>query len=261
MFRKHLFLGFFNITIALSLLGCVTTFEKPERTLDKRKAVEANVKLGMNYIQRGSRDNAQRAFTNALKLDRKSAEAHQGMALIRQLNGETELAEASFKTALKSRADFSMAGIQFSYGRFLYDLTRYEDASKYFNLAAKDLDYPNRSNALYYLGLSADRLGDKIKAKASFEYALNLDPNNADTAIELAEIAFKAEQYSDSKRYLDQHSRNGKQTARSLWLGIRIERIFGNKDKEASYALALKNRFPYSKEYLEFKSLKTKGLK
>ena len=29
--------------------------------------------------------------------------------------------------------------------------------------------------------------------------------------------------------------------------------IFGNKDKEASYALALRNLHPYSQEYLEYK--------
>ncbi|HEY0894045.1 MAG TPA: type IV pilus biogenesis/stability protein PilW, partial [Cellvibrio sp.] len=39
----------------------------------------------------------------------------------------------------------------------------------------------------------------------------------------------------------------------ALLLGIRLERVFGNKDKEASYLLVLKNRFPYSKEYLEYK--------
>ncbi|HEY7884529.1 MAG TPA: type IV pilus biogenesis/stability protein PilW, partial [Cellvibrionaceae bacterium] len=37
-----------------------------------------------------------------------------------------------------------------------------------------------------------------------------------------------------------------------LLLGIKIERIFGNNDKEASYALMLKNLYPYSPENLEY---------
>jgi len=41
-------------------------------------------------------------------------------------------------------------------------------------------------------------------------------------------------------------------SARSLMLGIRLERVFGNKDKEASLALRLKNKFPYSKELLDY---------
>ena len=74
-------------------------------------------------------------------------------------------------------------------------------------------------------------------------------------AIELAELYFEDRVYPDAKKYLDIFGANSRQSARSLWLGIRLERIFGNKDKEASYALALKNLHPYSKEYLEYKRL------
>ena len=68
-------------------------------------------------------------------------------------------------------------------------------------------------------------------------------------------FSIKKGEFADAKRFLDVYSRNARQSARSLWLGIRIERIFGNKDKEASYALALKNLHPYSREYLEYKNL------
>ena len=69
----------------------------------------------------------------------------------------------------------------------------------------------------------------------------------------LVELNFQKKEYAESKRFLDQYASLRNHTARSLLLGIRIERIFGNKDKEASYALLLKNRYPYSKEYLEYK--------
>ena len=66
---------------------------------------------------------------------------------------------------------------------------------------------------------------------------------------------FNEKNYAQSKRYLDQYSRLAPQNSpRSLWLGIRIERIFGNKDKEASYALALRNLYPYSNEYLKYQA-------
>ena len=73
--------------------------------------------------------------------------------------------------------------------------------------------------------------------------------------IELAEIYFDEENYAESKRYLDQYLLFAdRQSPQSLWLGIRIERIFGNKDKEASYALALRNLHPYSNEYLQYQA-------
>ena len=235
--------------------ACVTTGDVGKRKVDKQKALEANVKLGMAYLQQKKRDSALRAFTKALDFDNNSAEAHQGMALVHQLNGEMELAEESFKTALRSRADFSRAGIELSYGRFLRTQDRCKEAVKYFESAGKDITYPNRSDALYNLGLCAQEMGNEERAKASYEYALNLNNNFAPAALELAHISFADRDYANAKKYLDVYAANSRQSARSLWLGIRIERIFGNKDKEASYALALKNLHPYSKEYLEYKNL------
>ena len=71
----------------------------------------------------------------------------------------------------------------------------------------------------------------------------------------VANSSFEEKDYSAAKRYLDQYLAIAKSSPKSLWLGIRIERIFNNKDKEASYILALKNLYPYSKEYLEYKTL------
>ncbi len=236
--------------------ACVSTIDTSGPKIDKRKALEANVKLGMSYLQNGDRDRALRAFTKAQELDIKSGEAMQGLALVHQLNGETELAEEKFLKALKLRADFSRSSIELSYARFLYEYKRYAEAINYLEKASNDISYPNRGMALYVLGLSALETGDIVRAKGSFEHALNLNSRNAAAALELADIYFSEKDYASAKRYLDQYAKNSRQNARSLLLGIKIERVFGNKDKEASYALALKNLHPYSKEYLEYKQLK-----
>ena len=72
-----------------------------------------------------------------------------------------------------------------------------------------------------------------------------------------ATVSSKA--YPASKDYFDRYAKLVKesgqpQSARSLWLGIRLERVFGNKDAEASLALQLKNNHPYSPEYLEYQN-------
>lgn len=242
--------------LLLALSACVTTTNEPKTKINVQDALEANVKLGMTYLQKGDRENALRAFSKALETDRKSAEANQGLALVHQLNGEIDAAEKSFHKALKGRADFSMAGVELSYGRFLYEQERYDEAKEHFEIASQDLNFQSRANALYFVGLTSQKIGDEVRALGAFQHALNLNPRLAPAAIELAEYSFAEREYADAKRYLDQFVRaNNRQTPRSLWLGIRIERIFGNKDKEASYALALKNMHPYSKEYLEYKNL------
>ena len=49
-----------------------------------------------------------------------------------------------------------------------------------------------------------------------------------------------------------QYSLLAQPTAKSLWLAVRIEDSFGNRDAAASQGLKLKNLFPYSSENLEY---------
>lgn len=248
---------FWSLVAAMTVLlnGCVTTMDNPGKKVDRQQAVEANIKLGMTYLQQNKREGALRSFNKALDLDKKSAEGWLGLAMIHQLNGEVDEADKKFKRALRSRVDFSLASIQFSYARFLVEQKRYDDALGYFEQVASDFNYPRRPEALVNVGRMSLELGNRERARGAFEHALNLDPRQAEAALELADMSFANRDYAKAAKYLAQFDANARQNARSLWLGIRIERIFGNKDKEASYVLALKNLFPYSKEYLEYKRL------
>ena len=242
------------IAVLSLLLSCVSSIDKKGEKIDKQQALEAHLRLGLSYLQKQDRDRALRAFGDARDLDPRSAEALQGIALVHQLNGENDQADSMFKKALKLKPTFSMSNIELSYAQFLYDNDRCAESEKYLIKARSDIAFPSRPKALYMLGLCALKAGDLDRAAGAFEHALNLNTKHSGAALELADIAFGEREYSDAKKYLDTYSANVRQrNARSLWLGIRIERIFGNKDKEASYAIALKNLHPYSKEYLEYK--------
>lgn len=242
------------IVLSAGVSGCVTTTTGGP-SVDQKKALETHIRTGMTYLQQDNRDGAQRHFKKALELDDDSAEAWQGMALLHQLNGEIELAESRFKKALRGSSSISRSGIYLSYGRFLYEQERYKEAFDYIKRASEDLDYPSRSLALLYLGRTALKLDKPERAEAAFKLSATLNREQADALIELAEIYFSQRDYPQAKAYLDRFAALTRHTPRSLWLGIRIERIFGNKDKEASYALALKNMHPYSREYLQYKLL------
>jgi len=247
------------LLVVLCFAGCVTVTSKPKVKIDKKRILESNVKLGMAYLRQDRRDSALRAFTKALDVDKNSPEANQGMALIHHVNGESKEAEQRFKLALKATPDASKSDIEFTYARFLEEQKRTDEAFVFFERASKDLAYGRRADALFHLGLTAEKLGDEVRALASFEHALNISPKFAPAALELADRSFAQRDYPNAKKYLDIFARNARQSARSLWLGIRLERIFGNQDKEASYALALKNLHPYSREFLEYKKTTKAG--
>ncbi len=237
--------------IALAVAGCVTTNKPFSATPDKNKAHDTHLNLGLTYLQRDNREASRRHFQKALAIKPNSPSALNGLALLYQLTGEITLAEQTFQRSLKSDAGFTEARV--NYGRFLYEQKRYAEAYPLFAEGVKDLTFKKRALVLTYLGQTALELGNAVKAKSSFEHAVNLNNRLALPMIELGDLYFSQKEYAKSKQYLDKYNALAGRSARSLWLGIRIERIFGNKDKEASYSLALKNLHPYSQEYLEYK--------
>ena len=240
------------VIFALVVSSCITTTKghvKPK--VNKQKAHDTHIQLGLAYLQRDNREGSRRHFEKALSFDKKSPPAYNGIALLHQLTGEDELAEQSFKKSLELDNLFTDARV--NYGRFLYEKKRYEEARDKFEQASEDLSYPKRPLVLAYIGQAALELNNPVRAKSAFEHALNLDNKLSLAMIELGELYFADKEYAKSKQYLDRYIKLSGRTSKSLWLGIRIERIFGNRDKEASYALALKNLHPYSKEYLLYK--------
>ncbi|MBC6905728.1 type IV pilus biogenesis/stability protein PilW [Saccharophagus sp. K07] len=243
-----------NLLVAVligSLSACVTTSNKTQAKPDA--AHDKRIELGMKYLEVGQRDNARWQFSKAMELKKNSAQAYHGVALVHQANGELDHAEKAFKSAFRYATPKELSPIAVSYGRYLMEVGEAKKACEHFEKAAGDFDYKARPEALYLAGQCAQKTGNTARVKPAYEHAINLDPQYVPPMVELAEIYFQEGEYAKSKRLLSHFEKLSKPTPASLWLGIRIERIFGNKDKEASYALALKNLHPYSKEYLEYR--------
>lgn len=241
-----------TIVSGLLLVGCVSDGKgKPNRPVDKAKSLELHLQLAQGYIDRGNRESARHHLRKAMDINSRSPEASETLARLYQLEGEPALAEEAFKKAIKSKKNFTLA--HNNYGVFLFGAKRYEEALVQFEQAAQDLDYTGRASTLVNVGRTALLLGKNERAKSALEHAVVLDRGMAEAHIELADINFQNQEYAAAKQHLDRYQALGQITPRSLLLGIRLERVFGNKDKEASYLLMLKNRFPYSKEYLEYK--------
>jgi type IV pilus assembly protein PilF len=70
--------------------------------------------------------------------------------------------------------------------------------------------------------------------------------------LELSQIKFDLRDYANASSYYKRFLEASSQNARSLWLGIRLARIYGRQDDEASYSLLLKNIYPASDEFKQY---------
>lgn len=242
-----------SLWVVLLLSACVSTQEPSKYQIDEEKALDSHVTLALKYIDSKNRESARHHLRKAFEIDSRSVDANYAMAMLYQLEGETDLAEKQFKKTLRIKRDYSRA--RNNYGALLFEQERYEDAYEQFQLAADDLDYDSRPQALVNLGRTALKLGNVDKAQASFEHAARLNPAMAVAKYQLADLHYEQQEYKLAKQYLDAFDQISRPIPQSLLLGIKIERVFGNANKEASYALLLKNRFPYSKEYLEYMNM------
>ncbi len=242
------------VLASVLLLGCVSeqvAGKEKKAPQDKSKSLELHIQMALGYVEKGNRESARHHLTKAFEIDGDSAAATNAMAMVYQMEGELPLAEENFKLAIKRDKKLTVA--HNNYGIFLFNQKRYQEAFAQFELAAADLGYVNRSQALTNVGRAALKLNNKARAQSAFEHACILDRKNADAFLELADINLQNQEYADGKKNLDMFVFLANHTPRSLMLGIQLEKVFGNKDKEASLALILKNNFPYSKEYLEYK--------
>lgn len=242
-----------------ALTGCVTTetgaFTEKK---DPQKAVEYSVQAARTYIARQEWDNAKRHLRNALAIDDNDGEVHEALGLVFQSTGEFELADQHFQRAVA--LDGSLSRVRNNYAAFLYQQERYPEAERQLERVVEDTLYENRPAAYVNLGLVRMKLKKYESARNAFERARRMDSRNAVTLFQLAEAHYQLGDFSKAQQfYADYRQLVPRQTAGTLWLGIRLADKSGDRNAVASYALALRNLYPRSDEYLEYLSVYGNG--
>lgn len=241
---------FWVMSLVLLLSACTVQEFPTDRKVDATAGARDRVAIAAEYLQKGENERAMVHLKKALELDSKSAEANNLMAILLERENDLKGAEKHYRRAIKLREDFSQA--QNNYGVFLFKRGDYKEAAVQFEKAAADIGYPLRSSALEGLGRSALKLDDKDRAERAFQRALRIDADLPGANLEMAELNFERQNLAAARAYHQRFlklSEDQPQTARSLWLGIRIERRLGDRNALSSYELALKRLYPDSPEY------------
>ncbi len=249
-----------SLMIAALLAGCVTTTDSRfAREADEQKALEDYVQLATAYIAQGNYDRARMHLERALEINRDYAPAQAARGLILQREGEAELAESAFLKALDEDPDYTRGRVY--YAAYLFGQERYDKARDQFAIASGDTGYPDRGSVFYNLGLTERRLGNDLAAARAFQRAVELSRGDARALLALSSALVDAGQYDEAARYYDRlvgmMSRNKQMThtPESLLTGIRLARHQGERDREASLALLLRNQYPNSEQYQKYKAL------
>lgn len=249
-----------GVLLTAMLAGCVTTTDSPfAREADKDKAIKNYVQLGTAYIGQGNIERARLHLDRALQLDPDNPGAHSAMGLVYQSEREPELAEKSFQRALSTDPDYTRGRV--FYGAFLFGQNRFEDAREQFRRAAQDTEYPDRASVFFNLGLTEERLDDVEAASRAYRRSVELSRGDAQSLLALSRTLVELGDYQEAAAYYNrltntmQRNPNMRHSPESLFTGIRIARYFSDQDRESSLALLLKNKFPESDEYQQYKVL------
>lgn len=234
------------------IAGCVTeTTTRIEPAGVEAEIVQRQLDLGIGYLRNGDYTRAKEKLNRALEIDPRNAPVHTTFGMLFQLEGEYELAEKHFRSAV--RFDSESAQVRNSYGAFLFAQQRYQEAIEQLNIASEDRFYPNRAVVFENLGMAYKRTGDMVAAEQAFTRASKLNPEQPRALLELAEIKFDEQNYVRSRELFARYNRVAPATSRSLWLCVRISRVFKDVNQEASCGEALEGIFPASEEYKKYK--------
>ncbi|MEJ2087973.1 MAG: type IV pilus biogenesis/stability protein PilW [Gammaproteobacteria bacterium] len=237
-----------SLVLALiSIGGCITEREGGMGDPAAPEArVQAQLDLARGYLEHSNTERARIALNKALDIDSRSVEAHTLLAVLNEAEGENELAERQFKAALGIEPRNSQA--LNNYGTFLYRQGRYREAVDHLRVLVKDTGYRARAQAYENLGLAELKVGDVDAARESFNRSLQLSFAQPQASLELAQISYDEGNFEAASEYYDGFRSQARQTPRSLCLGMKLAKRSGDTDRMASYALALNNLFPNSKE-------------
>ena len=208
-------------------------------------SARAHTDLGAAYLQQAKYEIALNEFNRAVAIDPNFAPAFNGLGLVYSSLGEDAKADESFKKAIQIQPLSSEA--QNNYGSFLCGKKRYDESIPHFLDALKNPLYTTPNLAYANAGICSVRKNDIKNAEIYLSKALQLDPLTHSAAFQLADIQFKRNEALAAKSTL-QNALIAGQSPDVLWLGIKIERVLGDKDAQASYALLLRQQYPNSEQ-------------
>ena len=248
---------------ALMIMGalttCVTTTTGGFNVdASEDQAIQDYVQLALAYYEADDMVGARRHVNNALAISDKHADVYDMLALISQREGDLDLAEENFRRAV--RLDRDNSRVRNNYAALLFGLQRFEAAYEQLQLVANDTGYDGRAIAFENLGRAAVRLDRNRDAENAFSRALQLNGNLYISALELAILKSKRDDFNGARQNFQQYLTivdvyKIPHTPRALLAGIELGKQFNQQKMVDDFALILTTLYQESPEYQTYRSL------
>lgn len=226
------------------LAGCTSSPSRDK--VDPKQVAQANAELGLQYMLNGQYDVAMEKLKRALESDSDNVNANHYMAELYNRLGRYDDAEKYYHRAIREANND--ARLNNNYGAFLCSRKKYDQAEEQFLKALEDPVYRGRLDTMENIGICMLDKPDMKKGEEYLRKTLAADPRRPKSLLGMARINFMQGNYMSTRAYLQRYLEVANHTPETLWLGIRTERILGDKDALASYGMLLKNNFPNAEE-------------
>ncbi|MCW8091347.1 type IV pilus biogenesis/stability protein PilW [Alteromonas sp. ASW11-130] len=245
------------LALVLIVTGCVSQTQPGDYIgdeFDQERAAKTRISLGLTYLKNGNYSQAKANLDQALQYAPRLADTHYSLAYYYQLVGETQRADESYSNALQLAP--RNADIANSYGAFLCQLKRYEDANEYFESALNNRQYANAAETYENMALCAQEQGRTEAAVAYLQSALNHQPSRAKSLFLLTELYIDNAQWAKARASLRKYERVARVSAESLWLQVKVAEGLKDYHTAKGYGDMLMTMFPQSAQAKVYKEQK-----
>ncbi|WP_159566905.1 type IV pilus biogenesis/stability protein PilW [Budvicia diplopodorum] len=237
------------LLLASSLIGC-TGYSTGDSMVNKDKAAQARLALGMAYLRDGDMQAARVNLERAVNYAPTDYQTQLGMALYQQNIGENDFAESRFKQALVLAPN--NGDVLNNYGAFLCSLGQYDLAQGYFDNAAKLENYEKIADTLENSGYCLLKAGQTELAILKLSRALKQVPQKGARLLKMATKYYQLEQRAEAMALLNSYQQTLPASAESLWMQIQFAALDNRPNDVQRHGQLLAQDFSQSKQYQLF---------
>jgi type IV pilus assembly protein PilF len=210
----------------------------------KTDASNYNMQLGISYLNQGDLGLAKQKLDRAMAENPSDPNVHSSMAMLQDRLGHPDKADAEFKAALSLGRN--NPDILNNYAVYLCRTGRTDEGVKIFEEVAHNGLYRTPEVAHTNSGVCLHHAKRDTQAAMSFQRALQIKPNFAEAAYQLADLDFERGEMAEARATVDHYVTSFEATPDLLLMGVRITHKQGDRMAEEKFARKLRLDFPAS---------------